>query len=89
MGVEVRQLLELAPAELAMEMGTTLVDKIVNPAWDDGIEAIADVARAYLPELAAYACRAQATCESIYGQKENADRWLKRLTHLESTGPSR
>ncbi|WP_432252714.1 hypothetical protein [Streptomyces sp. HNM1019] len=76
------------PAELAMEMGTALVDKIVNPAWDDGIEAIVDVACEYLPELAAYACRAQATCESVHGQEENAARWRKRLTDLEPTGPS-
>ncbi|WP_181788494.1 hypothetical protein [Streptomyces phytophilus] len=76
------------PAKLAMEMGTALVDTIVNPAWDDGIEAIVDVARAYLPELAVYACRAQAACESDYGQEENAARWRKRLAHLESAGPS-
>ncbi|WBB57705.1 hypothetical protein O7599_18635 [Streptomyces sp. WMMC500] len=76
------------PAELAMEMGTALVDKIVNPAWDDAVDSLVEVARVHLPELAAYACRAQAACESTYGQEENAARWRKRLTHLESAGPS-
>ncbi|AZM46001.1 hypothetical protein DMB38_09370 [Streptomyces sp. WAC 06738] len=75
------------PAELAVEMGTALVDKIVNPAWDDGIEAIVDVARVHLPELAVYACRAQAACESAYGQEENAARWRTRLARLEAAGP--
>ncbi|MHA4813999.1 hypothetical protein ACXZ65_06550 [Streptomyces aculeolatus] len=77
------------PAELAMEMGTALVDKMVNPAWDDGIEGIVEVAQEYLPDLAVYACRAQAACEAAYGQEENAARWRTRLTHLEAAGPSR
>ncbi|AUH43062.1 hypothetical protein CXR04_25390 [Streptomyces sp. CMB-StM0423] len=75
------------PAELAVEMGTALVDKIVNPAWDDGVEAIVEVAREHLPELAVYACRAQAACESAYGQEENAARWRTRLARLEADGP--
>ncbi|MDA2809327.1 hypothetical protein O4J56_01635 [Nocardiopsis sp. RSe5-2] len=52
------------PPELAMEMGTALVDKMAGPAEDDEIQAIIDVAHVHLPELAAYAHNARATRES-------------------------
>ncbi|MEU7892065.1 hypothetical protein AB0B45_04290 [Nonomuraea sp. NPDC049152] len=73
------------PPELAMEIGTRILEPLVNPAWDGDVEAIVEAARHRLPELAALACRLQLECENRFGQREGWARWSARLAEIDGS----
>ncbi|TDD64970.1 hypothetical protein E1293_40895 [Actinomadura darangshiensis] len=67
------------PAALATEIGKSLVEDLVNPAYDDEIETIVAATEGRLPDLAAFACQAQIDCHRQYDQTDEAEAWETRL----------